>query len=221
MTSSFRPEHGTAKVAGSGFEPDPMFASINGFEATDELERGREPSIEEQLQTAFEQGRETGRADLPWREAEGLESATRGLEAAIAGLIERTDEVTCAGRAAVIELGLAIARQLVGHALEVDLDALSARVSAALEVVAGQTPLVLELAPDDHAVVLEGGAAAITRITEQRGVRIEPNQEIAPGQARIRGGESHVELDLDQALARIRQELLTLTGTRDASEEPA
>jgi hypothetical protein len=88
-----------------------------------------------------------------------------------------------------------------------------------LEVVAGQTPLVLELAPDDHAVVLEGGAPGIGQITGELGVRIEASEELTLGQARVRGGESRVELDLDQALERIRQELLTLTSTRDAAEE--
>ena len=88
----------------------------------------------------------------------------------------------------------------------------------ALDLLVFAPLFVLELAPDDHAVVLEGGAPAIARIAEQQGVRIEANEEIELGQARVRGGESHVELDLDQALERIRQELLTLTSTRDADE---
>ena len=69
MTSSF--ECAPADPA-RGFVAEPLLARGLGFEPHDASAGARaEPDLDERLRIAFEEGREAGRAELPWQEAIG------------------------------------------------------------------------------------------------------------------------------------------------------
>lgn len=191
------------------FEPNPLFGEESNFISQNELAAS---SLEGRLAAAFEEGREAGRAELPWNEAGVLSTAAGALASAGEALALIQRDGLRSQRVAIVDLGLTIARHLLAREIEADPDALVAQVSDALELVQGHAPPVVYLSQADHETLRGGGAPGLERLVGDWGATLEADPELARGQARVEGGESLIELELDRALARIRAELLATHG---------
>ncbi len=205
MTSSFRTE--TPEEA-AAFVVDPLFGE-DGF--TTEL-AAPDPTPEEQQAAAYEEGRRAGRAELPWEDAERLRTAADALAGAADALALVQRDGLRSQRTAIVDLALVVAGHLLGREIEADTDALAAQVADALELLQGHAPPAVHLSPPDHETLRGGGAPGLERLAGEWGATLVADEELAPGQVRVLGGESLVEIELDRALARLREELLAANG---------
>lgn len=167
------------------------------------------PLSEAPPEDLFEQGRQAGRAELPWQEAEELCQAASALDEALHHVEAQGRARVRAERDTVIHLALAIAERLIGHAVEVDLGALETRVEAALELVKGPDPIQIRLCSADHELVLGGGAPELVRLAEAHGAIFLADDTIRRGSARLNAGERQVSLDPGPALDRLARDLRT------------
>jgi len=190
----------------SAFVPEPLCPGGREFVSV-HTPRAPHPSLESRLQAAYEEGRQAGRAELPWRDAEQLGRAASALSDALHEIEQEARELRRCARELALELGLAIAERLVAGAVEADLDAVAARVDAALQLVEGPTAPEVHLAPDDHATVTAGAAPELQRLVEAHGARFSPDPELAPGRVRVTRADHRVELDLSRTLERLGRDL--------------
>ncbi len=207
MMSSFRVEP-AAELA--SFEADPLFGEELGFVSEDAVAAS---SLEEQLAAAFEEGRQAGRAELPWNEAEGLRTAAEGLAAAGEALARIQRDGLRSQRVAIVDLALAIAGHLLDREIEADADALVAQLADALELLQGHAPPIVYLSSADHETLRGGGAPGLERLIGDWGANLAADAELTAGRARVEGGESLLEIELDRALAGIREALLATNGS--------
>ena len=206
MTSLFKADPAAGVVS---FEANPLFGEEAGFTSQ---RAAVASSLEEQLAAAFEEGRQAGRAELPWDEAERLRSSVDALATAGEALASIQRDGLRSQRVAIVDLALVIARHLLEREIEADPDALAAQLADALDLLQGHAPPTVHLSPADHATLSTGGATLLERLAGDWGATLVADEELAPGQARVEGGESLIEIELERALARIREELLTTSG---------
>ncbi len=200
----------------SAFVPEPLCPGGREFVSI-HTPRAPHPSLESRLQAAYEEGRQAGRAELPWADAERLGRAASALSDALHEIEKESRELRRSARELALELGLAIAERLVAGAVAADLDALAARVDAALQLVEGPTPPEVHLATDDHATVTAGAAPELQRLAEAHGARFSPDPELAPGQVRVIRADHRVELDLSRTLERLGRDLRGLLDLEAAA----
>ncbi|MCP3983619.1 MAG: hypothetical protein GY723_04480 [bacterium] len=206
MTSLFRAD---SLEGPSAFESDPLFGEDGGFISR---EAAVASSFEEQLAAAFEEGRQAGSAELPWDDVNLLRSAADALATAGESLALIQRDGLRSQRVAIVDLALAIASHLVAREIQADPDALAAQLADALELLQGHAPPMVHLSPSDYEVLRSGGAPSLERLAGDWGATLAADEELAAGQARVEGGENLLEIELDRALARIREELLEANG---------
>lgn len=153
--------------------------------------------LEAERREAFERGRaaglEEGRAAARAESADLLEGVRRALEEGL-GVLHRW-RVEEAGR--VVDLALRIARHVLGRE-PVEAAAVVERVRAALEAI-DDAPLELSVHPD-HVETLR--AALDPNVAAVRG-----DASLSPGEARLRGPWSSVDLTFDAACEAVREAL--------------
>lgn len=208
MTSLFKADSPGSHAA---FEADSLFGEGGGFTSS---EVAAAISLEEQLAAAFEEGRQAGSAELPWDDANRLRSSAEAMASAAASLDAIQRDGLRSQRTAIVDLALAIASHLLAREIEGDPDALAAQLMDALELLQGHSPATVHLSSADYEILRAGGAPTLERLAGDWGATLVANDELAPGQARVEGGESLLEIEIDRALARIREELLATNGGR-------
>jgi flagellar assembly protein FliH len=176
------------------------------------------PEPEELLRQTYERGREAGRAELPWREAEALQSARAALEKAARALGDERRETLRAQRETVIELALAVAGRILEREVAARLDALEPLLERALTLLADKAPLVLYLAPRDLETLRAGGAPAIEALADGVLEKIDADPELLPGNARLAAGSAGVDASIHTILAQFRSELSGLIGLEEEVE---
>lgn len=211
MTSSYRSE----PLPPREFVADPLprpASQFRGNRARQEVpqpESVEEPLAdpEELLRQAYERGREAGRAELPWQEAEALQSAEKALSRAASALDDERRGSLRAQRETVIELALVVARRILEHEVSARLDDLEPLLERALALLARKGPVVLYLAPGDLETLRAGGAPALERLAGDAVERIEADPGLRPGDARISAGSAGVDASIDTILSQFRGEL--------------
>ncbi len=209
MTSSFDMDRDSR----AAFVAAPLRVGGQDFLSLDAATSRRQPDLEERLAQAFEEGRQAGRAELPWQEAEVLARAASALDEALGRVAAQERDWLEATREAALSLALAIAERLVGHAVDTDRDALAVRLDAGLRLVEGSGATELALAPEDHAILVQGQAPELARLVQDHAARLVADDELRPGQARITGGAARtrrVEIDLSATLQHLERELRAL-----------
>ncbi|MGH0033705.1 MAG: FliH/SctL family protein [Myxococcota bacterium] len=208
---SFRPSGPSAPAAG----PEPAVA---GGAPAETLAPTPEPSVEELQQRAFEEGREAGRAELPWTDAEALRTARSALERSAAELDRARSATLSSQQSAVVELALAVAEQLVGQRLASDPSLLMGVVERALSRLDGSEPSRVALSPDDLATLRRDREEDLALLAE-RGVRLEADPGLAAGDVVVRAGALQVDARIREVLDALRAELAGEVAHTDTPEE--
>lgn len=221
MTSSFRSE----PLAAQEFIPDPLRPPTGGFRGAREVASSASAEVpeepyrdpEELLRDAYERGREAGRAELPWQEAEELQSARTALEQAVRALDDERRADLRAQREMVIELALAVARRILEREVAARLDDLEPLLERALPLLAQAGPVVLFLAPGDLETLRSGGAPAIEKLAGRALEGVVADEELRPGDARLSAGNAGVDARVRTLLAQFRAELRELVNLEEES----
>ena len=222
MTSSFRSE----PLAAREFVADPLPRPADGFRRDREAESFADvdvleephPDPDELLRESYERGREAGRGELPWQEAEQLESARLALEQAVRALDDERRADLRAQREMVIELALAVARRILEREVAARLDDLEPLLERAIPLLAQAGPIVLFLAPGDLETLRSGGAPAIEELAGRALEGVVADEELRPGDARLSAGNAGVDARVHTILAQFRAELRGLVNLEEESE---
>jgi len=222
MTSSFRPEPRTPQGFVSNPLPRPAhpFRGRRAERAEGELAAPQEQRSdpEELLRDAYQRGREAGRAELPWREAEALQSARLALEKAVSALDDERRASLRAQRETVIELALAVAGRILEREVTIRLDALEPLLESSVSLLSHLGPVVLHLAPGDLETLRTGGAPELERLAGFASLRIESDPQLRPGDARLSAGSTGVDARVESILAQFRLELGELVCLGEEAE---
>ena len=211
MTSSFRSE----PLPPREFVADPLPRPASQFRGTrvgqemPQPENAEKPLAdpEELLRQTYERGREAGRAELPWQEAEALQSAQAALSRAASALEDERRGSLRAQRETVIELALAVAQRILEHEVSARLDDLEPLLERALALLARRGPVVLHLAPGDLETLRAGGAPELEQLAGDAVERIEADPGLRPGDARLSAGSAGVDASIEMILSQFRSEL--------------
>lgn len=148
---------------------------------------------------AYERGRRDGYD-------QGAAAVDRTREELVSTLATAADQAARTSREArdhvigeAVELALAIATAILGREPHDGGAAVAAQVRETLSRVEDPAPVV-RVHPDDASVVTMA-------VADLRSVTVEPDQSLAPGEARIRGGWADADLTRATAFAAIRKEL--------------
>jgi flagellar assembly protein FliH len=169
-----------------------------------------QPDLEALRNAAFEEGREAGRAELPWQEARQLETAIVALESAERAFAAERRDYLRAQRRALVELAIAIAERILMRELRADPAALVALVERAIDALpeaSRDEGVALHLAPSDHDALAHGEGDAVARLAQGGAVRIVSDPDLAPGDARVRAGATTLDARRAVLLERVREAL--------------
>ncbi len=169
-----------------------------------------EPDAEAVRRAAFEEGRQAGRAELPWQEARQLETAIVALESALAAFAAERSDYLRAQRTALVELALEIAERVLVRELEADPSALVGLVEGALDALPPESregDLAIRLSPADHAVLAAGEGDALTRLSGAGAVQLVADASLAPGDVRVEAGAATLDARRTVLLDRVREAL--------------
>ncbi len=163
------------------------------------------------LHEAYESGREAGRAELPFTEALELEQAAEALTRAATALCELRRDYLTAHREAIVELALAIARQLLGRAFEADPLRCVRRLEETLASVDASATIRVRI-PRASAQLLEaGGSEPLALLMRHDALEVEASDALAPGEFELDAGTLHMDAQLEPWLARLREALTDCT----------
>jgi flagellar assembly protein FliH len=163
--------------------------------------------LEELRRAAFEEGRAAGRAELPWQDADALRAALGSLEEAARALDATRRGYLRAQRRALVELAIAVAERVLARAVAADPDALVLLVARALDLLGEEEPLRVRLCAAHVETCAQGLAPELARLVEERGVALEPDRELSPGDVRVQAGRCQVDARLGECLRRVREDL--------------
>ncbi len=222
MTSSFRSE----PLAARRFVTNPLPRPAHGFREDHAGLRAAESRLPEEtprdpdelLRESYERGREAGRAELPWQEAEALQSVQLALERAVRALEDERSATLRAQRETVIELALAVARRILEREVAARLDDIEPLLERALPLLAQAGPVVLYLAPGDLETLRAGGAPALERLAGRALAGIEADEELRPGDARLSAGSAGVDARIETILEQFRAEMRGLARLEEEAE---
>ncbi len=229
--SLFNPE--PFRVEGYAFVPDAaapeVFVRERSEESLDELPQGVQaeapepvieapalpipeeppaPTPEELVAEAFEKGREAGRAELPWQEADALQKATEALEEAARSIDSLRRNYLLEERRQAVEVAIAIAERILGRAIEADLDALTPVIERALQGLPESGKIDLRMSTADCDTLARGDATQLAALLESHAVTLQPDATLSSGDARVLVGRTHVDVRREELLRRVREELL-------------
>jgi len=201
------------------FRPDPR-GSFPTFSGGSPAEPPPEASsdADTEVQQAYAEGLAAGRAELLTAEAAALRRATGVLGDAVVELGQWRRGEQRRVRHAALEVARLVAARVLQCELSHDLDLLAPRVEEALGLLEGAEPVSVTLSPVDRDVVAECGAPGLERLCTEWGARLDADPALAPGDVRVRGGETRVDARLASVLDRIGEALAELLG---AEEEPS
>jgi flagellar assembly protein FliH len=163
--------------------------------------------LEAEARAAREAGHEAGfQAGLVAAEAQMAEGIA-ALAAAVAELATERDRLSSAVEAAAVELGLRIAEQALGAALEVRPGAVVDVVRGALRRLVERDRVTILVNPEDLDVVRGASDALMAELGGIEHCDVQAERRVARGGAIVRTVEGEVDATLATKLARARETL--------------
>lgn len=166
----------------------------------EELHRRRLEQIErETYQRAFEAGEQAGldmgrqKMEIPLARLEHLVRQLDGLPSRILAQVAASSEHL------MVEMALALTHTLLGYELEVNPEAIVARVRQVVAQARGRDALVLRLTPRD--------AEALDELPEFQHIRIESDSTLAPGTIRLETDFGGIEDHLAEQVQKIDESI--------------
>ncbi len=169
-------------------------------------------SLEEQLQAAYDAGHQAGRNELPWREEEELTRAVETFTVTLDALDRMATHWVRAERDTVLALATAMAKHLVGDAVEADPNRLAPAIESALELVAGLEPARVQLAPQDFERIQNSVDPLLLSLMETHRGRLVTSDRIPAGSAVVESQDRRVAVSLNASLDRMAEELRELSN---------
>lgn len=163
-----------------------------------------EVDFEAAKQEAYEAGRQAGRAELPWREAERVEQAAASLERAAERLDWLGEHYLLANRQATVELALAIAERILGRRPQADAEALAAVLAQALGTLDASKPVTVRVRPEELAAIESG---LRERVEALERVHFEADPRVPAGEARLENPDARITTRLDEVVGQVREAL--------------
>jgi len=159
--------------------------------------------LEEHLAAEYERGCATGR--------DVAESRIAGPLAALTAAAQDLDALRGAylrdQRDLLIELAVSIAEQIVARELRADSEALASCLERAIAALPGDGPVVVELSTGDHEVIAEHDGAELGRLAAENRLRVESTAELSPGEARVSGAATRIDVSAESLVAAFREAL--------------
>jgi flagellar biosynthesis/type III secretory pathway protein FliH len=192
-------------LPGSSFAVTPVESRAGVAGAERSLDAAAEHARAEEV--AYARGLRAGLEQAAAAQAERLRTALAALEGALGELRERERAQAAALAQAGLALALAAAKHVLRRELASDLDALASGLEEAFAALAPEAELVLALSPPDLALVAEGGAEALGRLTRSWNARLVSDPKLGAGEARAESSGAQVELVLDRVMERLEATL--------------
>jgi len=217
MKSSFESDRGSEPIT---FIPEPLLApGAPAFESTPDASTGT-LSLEAQLQAAYDAGHQAGRNELPWREEEELTRTVEAFKVMLDALDRMASHWVRAERDTVLALATAMAKHLVGAAVEDDPNRLAPAIESAMELVAGLEPARVQLAPEDFERIQSSEDPVLLALMETHRGRLVTSDRIAAGSAVVESQDRRVAVSLAASLDRMAEELGELSSLATAESGP-
>ncbi len=178
-----------------------------------------EEGYQEGLLRGRQEGLEAGRAE-GLREAKGeakpqLEAAIEVLRAAASELGIRRHALLRDAEREVVRLAIAVAEKIVKKEIRDFPEAVLNNVRKALDIIGQRTGAVIEVNPDDLALVEKHAPEVLQVFREAESVRFEPNPAVERGGCMVTAGGCGADLRIETQLELIEQALL---GGQEAEE---
>jgi flagellar assembly protein FliH len=168
-----------------------------------------EPAIdlEAEARAAREAGHEAGfQAGLAEAQAQ-MAAGVAALQAGVAELAAERDRVSSAVEAAAVELGLRIAEQALGAAVEVRPEAVVDVVRGALRRLVERDRVTILVNPEDLDLVRGASDALMAELGGIEHCDVQAERRVSRGGAIVRTVEGEVDATLQTKLARARESL--------------
>jgi flagellar biosynthesis/type III secretory pathway protein FliH len=164
-------------------------------------------SVAAHLHTLEDEARERGRRE-GMREGlaaagDRIAPAVDALAAAAAGVLALREELIDGGERRAVELALAIAAKVVGTTVAVSPGAVLEVVAGALRRTTERERLVIEVAPDDLAIVREAVDGLAAQLGGIGRLEVVAERRIGRGGCIVRTGEGEIDATLDRQLERV------------------
>ena len=168
-----------------------------------------EPAIdlEAQARAAREAGHEAGFQAGLLEAQDQMAAGIAALAAAVAELAAERDRVADAVEAAAVELGLRIAEQALGAAVEVRPEAVVDVVRGALRRLVERARVTILVNPEDLDLVRGASDALMAELGGIEHCDVQAERRVARGGAIVRTVEGEVDATLATKLARARESL--------------
>lgn len=167
-----------------------------------------------------EAARAAGHAEGLAAGADDVAFAVAGLRAAADGLGDVARELPSLLEEQAVELGLAIARQVLGGALEVRPELVVDVVRGALRRLVDRDRVTLLVHPDDLECVRAATPALIDELGGIEHCEVQAERRVARGGAMVRTGDGEVDATLETKLLRVR-EVVAQALADPVAESPA
>jgi flagellar assembly protein FliH len=177
-----------------------------------ELERERRAALEQAREEGYAAGLAEARAQLA-PAADALALAAAGVEAAL-------EEFTATAERRAVELALLLAERVVGEALQVRPELVLSAVTGALRASGERDQLVVEVNPEDLALVQAGVGEVASRVGGIHRLEVVPERRVPRGGCIVRTLEGEVDARVAEKLELAREALAdALRASPDASPD--
>lgn len=168
----------------------------------------------ETLARAREEGYAAGLAEA----RAAIEPAVGALAAALSGLESAVATFCALAEQRAVELALQLAEKVIGESLAHDPSLVLASVTGALRAAAERDHLVVEVNPDDLALVREAAGELEARVGGVRRLEIVPERRVPRGGCIVRTREGEVDARIAEKLALARELVAEVRAAREEGE---
>ncbi len=176
------------------------------------------PGSAELCEAAYDAGRQHGRGELPWDEAERLHSIAGCFERASSELAQLRQQYLLINRNTLVELATAMAEKIVRHELSLDPVLLGGMIQGALGALVDDAPVTLALSPSDHETLAQGPLSELEQGVAEGGLSIEVDEALEPGDFRLSTERSEIDARVAELLEQLAEGLRGMAGMPEESE---
>lgn len=166
-------------------------------------EQGRETGHAAGLARGVIEGREQGKNEAIASMRAQADALSRGFEAALGALVEQREALLTQARTDVLKLAVAIARRVTRRSIDADPRAVMDQLEAALAMTLRPTTLIVEVHPDDAALVREAAPALAKKLAGGPHVEVVERAELSRGSVVLRSAGGEVDASIETQLERI------------------
>ena len=177
------------------------------------LQEGLESGLQEGRQSGREEGEAQAREEVLTNLRKETEAAAKMLRGVQAEFEKSWQHLFEGARTELLHLVIQIAERVLRREISETPDAVLETLAAAIERMAGQCQLTVEVHPEDRAAADKYIASIMDDLGSGEAITIKESESIERGGCRVRGPEAVVDLTLGTQLEILEKRLLEATGT--------